>query len=77
MVPHALATNAAKHGAFSKPGGRLWLQWRWLGNGLSGRLIIDWRQFGGLTIRSQVNLVSPPTEVHDVPAHAVEGIARG
>ena len=51
MVLHELATNAAKYGAFSKPGGRLSLQWRWLRNGSAGRLAIEWQEFGGPPVR--------------------------
>jgi two-component sensor histidine kinase len=47
MVLHELATNAAKHGAFSKPGGRLMLRWWWLPNGAQNRLAVEWRELGG------------------------------
>ena len=51
IVLHELATNAAKHGAFSRPVGRLSLQWRWLRNGSSGRLAIEWQELGGPPVR--------------------------
>jgi two-component sensor histidine kinase len=46
-VLHELATNAAKHGAFSRPGGRLFVGWCWLDNGSHGRLAIQWQESGG------------------------------
>ena len=51
MVMHELATNAAKHGAFAAPGGRLLLRWRWLENGSRGRLAIEWQELGGPPVR--------------------------
>jgi PAS domain S-box-containing protein len=51
FVLHELATNAAKHGAFSRPGGRLSLQWWWLRNGSPGRLAIEWQELGGPPVR--------------------------
>jgi two-component sensor histidine kinase len=50
MVLHELATNAAKHGAFSKPGGRLLLRWWWLPHGAHSRLAVEWRELGGPTV---------------------------
>jgi two-component sensor histidine kinase len=51
MVLHELATNAAKHGAFSARDGRLSLRWRWLRNGSLGSLAIDWQESGGPPVR--------------------------
>jgi PAS domain S-box-containing protein len=47
MVLHELATNAAKHGAFSKRGGRVLLRWWWLQNGSQGRLAVEWQEVDG------------------------------
>jgi two-component sensor histidine kinase len=45
MLLHELATNAAKHGALSAPGGRVELGWG-LGEG-DGALRLTWRERGG------------------------------
>jgi two-component sensor histidine kinase len=43
MVVHELATNAAKHGAFSEPAGRVELDWCTENDGIA----IDWTESGG------------------------------
>ena len=58
MVLHELATNAAKYGAFSKRDGRLLLRWRWLRNGSSHRLAIEWQELGGPPVLSQAILAT-------------------
>ncbi|WP_158287883.1 PAS domain-containing protein [Falsiroseomonas bella] len=45
MALHELATNAAKHGALSVPGGRVSLSWR-VEEG-AGLLVLNWRERGG------------------------------
>jgi len=43
MVAHELATNAAKHGALSRPGGRVAVSWRLA----DGALRLRWEESGG------------------------------
>jgi two-component sensor histidine kinase len=45
MVFHELATNAAKYGALSAPGGRVEVGWRQAQS--DNRLIIMWNEIGG------------------------------
>ena len=52
LVTHELATNAAKYGALSVPGGQLAVSWGLAGEETQGRLTFDWREEGG-----------PPVEV--------------
>jgi len=46
LALHELATNAAKHGAFSRAFGRLVVTWRIEGSGATARLILDWHETG-------------------------------
>ena len=45
MVLHELATNATKHGALSRPGGRVSV--RWMLKEPAGRLTLHWSEAGG------------------------------
>ncbi len=48
MVLHELATNAAKHGALSRPGGAVEVRWRaGRGTGEDGLLHLRWAEAGG------------------------------
>ncbi|WP_442754251.1 HWE histidine kinase domain-containing protein [Methylocystis sp. JAN1] len=53
MILHELTTNALKHGALSRPDGRVHLGWRAIGEDKDASLQMDWREERG-------PLVSPP-----------------
>ena len=50
MTLHELATNAAKHGALSAPGGRVSVSWEV--NPEAGLLVLTWREQGGPRVPS-------------------------
>lgn len=47
LVIHELATNAAKYGALTVPGGRITVDWHIAENEGASRLVLDWRESGG------------------------------
>lgn len=51
LVLHELATNAAKHGALSRPEGRIALAWEIVANGHEPALRLSWRERGGPMVR--------------------------
>lgn len=63
MVLHELATNAAKHGAWSREGGRVDVAWA---NGADDSLCIDWHESGGPKV------ISPPAPGYGL--QLIEGI---
>jgi PAS domain S-box-containing protein len=53
-VLHELATNAAKYGALSVPGGRVSVHWNVKPNGAATDLTLIWRELGGPPVASEV-----------------------
>jgi PAS domain S-box-containing protein len=53
-VLHELATNAAKYGALSNPGGRVSVSWDRKPDGKGTNLILVWRELGGPPVASEV-----------------------
>ena len=53
-VLHELATNAAKYGALSVPGGRVEVIWDHATNGKATNLTLEWHELGGPPVSSQV-----------------------
>jgi two-component system CheB/CheR fusion protein len=68
MALQELGANAAKHGALSSPGGRAELVWRIEEDGSDARLVLDWREIDGPTVR-------PPTRRGFGTRMLTEGVA--
>jgi PAS domain S-box-containing protein len=66
MALHELATNAAKHGALSVPGGRIAVGWRVRANGEKRLLHMWWRERGG-----------PPVAKPDAAGFGLSLLERG
>jgi two-component sensor histidine kinase len=52
-VLHELATNAAKYGALSIPGGHVSVSWNRKPNGDGANLMLDWQEHGGPPVKSE------------------------
>ena len=71
MAVHELATNAAKHGALSVPGGRVSVSWRLDGGGAAaGVLKLRWAEAGG-------PLVAGPPARRGFGSRVLDGTVRG
>jgi two-component sensor histidine kinase len=53
-VVHELATNAAKYGALSAPGGEVSVSWDRKPNGQKATLILEWRELEGPPVASEI-----------------------
>lgn len=68
MAMHELATNAAKHGALSVPGGQLAVRWGVRSMDSERALTIDWREHGGPPVEQSRSSGCGTTLLHRVLA---------
>ena len=72
LIVHELATNAVKHGAFSRDGGRVVLRWRVDGDGDAARLKLRWQEEGGPPVSAPARLGFGRMLLEQVAAHDFE-----
>jgi two-component sensor histidine kinase len=73
-VLHELATNAAKYGALSIPGGQVSVTWDFKPNGQAGTLILEWREAGGPSVASKVQSGYGTDLIRDLIPHELGGM---
>lgn len=77
MALHELATNAAKYGALSRPGGCIEARWYWQTNPAGKeRLVFRWEEKGGPTIASPIQRGFGHKVVEQMVAQAIQGTAQ-
>jgi two-component sensor histidine kinase len=72
-VLHELATNAAKYGALSIPGGQLSVNWDPEPNGQAATLILEWRELGGPPVASAIQSSYGTSLIRELIAHELGG----
>jgi two-component sensor histidine kinase len=72
-VLHELATNAAKYGALSVPGGRVSVSWDRVANGKATNLMFVWRELGGPPVPSKVQASYGTNLIRNLIPHELGG----
>src|SRR5215468_948294 len=70
MVVHELATNAAKYGALSRPGGRVSVRWM---HASARMLRIDWKETGGPQVAAPAREGYGSSVIRDLLPYEVSG----
>jgi two-component sensor histidine kinase len=70
MVVHELATNAAKYGALSQPGGRVAMRWR---HSSARMLRIEWKETGGPQVAAPAREGYGTSVIRDLLAYELGG----
>jgi two-component sensor histidine kinase len=72
-VLHELATNAAKHGALSIPGGRVSVNWDCEPNGERTNLMLVWQELDGPPVKSEVQSSYGTNLIRNLIPHELGG----
>jgi PAS domain S-box-containing protein len=72
-VLHELATNAAKHGALSRPGGQVSVTWDLQLSGGAASLILLWRETGGPPVQTHIQPSYGTTLIRNLIPHELGG----
>jgi PAS domain S-box-containing protein len=73
-VLHELATNAAKYGALSIPGGQVSVSWGCEPDGKATKLVLIWREFGGPPVASEVQSSYGIELIRNLIPHELGGV---
>ncbi len=76
MALHELATNAAKHGAFSVPAGRVSVTWSFTGEADQRRLILRWEETDGPQLSGEIASGFGTKVLEELTPAAVHGEAK-